>query len=248
VPASERIGSPLKAGLTQAGAAAAALLPVIAGLDMTLAQWAVVQGAVAMRIAAFAGAASWWLVLHLCFAPAAVWAHTLPLSPLWWAAGFAALFVVFGSTFRTRVPLFLTARAVRAALCGLVDPGRGERFIDLGCGLGSVLNALKRARPDCICEGVELAFLPYLVSRIRGAHTGCRVERRDLMTVDLSGYDVVYAFLSPAPMAALWAKARAEMRPGSRFVSLAFPVPGIAPDRVIAVSDKPRHQLHVWTM
>jgi hypothetical protein len=248
VPGSERLGSPLKAGLTQAGAAALALLPVLAGLDLTLAQWAVVQGALAMRIAALAGAASWWLALHLAFAPTAVWANTLSLPPLWWAAAFAALFVVFGATFRTRVPLFLTARAVREALGTLVDPARGERFIDLGCGLGSVLTALKRARPQCVCEGVELAFVPYLVSRIRGARAGCRVERRDLMTVDLSGYDVVYAFLSPAPMAALWAKARAEMRPGSRFVSLAFPVPDVAPDRVIAVSGKPRHQLHVWTM
>jgi hypothetical protein len=137
---------------------------------------------------------------------------------------------------------------VRAVLCGLVDPGRGERFIDLGCGLGSVLNALKRARPDCECDGVELAPLPYLVSRLRGLRSGCRVERRDLMTVDLSGYDVVYAFLSPAPMAALWAKARAEMRPGSRFVSLAFEVPGVPADQVIAVGSKPRHTLYVWTM
>jgi hypothetical protein len=248
VRAPDALGSPLKASLTQAGAAALALVPVLAGLEMTLTQWAVVQGAIAMRIAVLAGAASWWLVLHFAFAPAAVWAQALALSPAWWAAGFAVLFIVFGATFRTRVPLFLTARAVRDALGTLIDPARGERFVDLGCGLGSVLAALKRARPDCMFDGVELALLPYLVSRIRGARTGCRVERRDLMSVDLSRYDVVYAFLSPAPMPALWAKARAEMRPGSRFVSLAFTVPGVAPDRVIAVSDRPRHKLHVWTM
>ncbi len=239
---------PLRAGLTQAVAAAIALLPLLAGLEMTPAQWAVVQGAIAMRIAMLAGAASWWIVLHLVFAPAAVWAQTLALSPAWWAGAFALLLVVFGSTFRTQVPLFLTGRPVRHALGALLDPARGERIVDLGCGLGSVLTALKRARPDCACEGVELALLPYLVSRVRGALAGCRVERRDLMSVDLSRYDVVYAFLSPAPMQALWAKARREMRPGSRFVSLAFPVPDVTPDRVIAVSAKPRHRLHVWTM
>jgi SAM-dependent methyltransferase len=248
MPSPERLGSPLRAGLTQAGAAALAVLPLFAGLEVTAAQWAVVQGAIAMRIAVLAGADSWWIVLHLAFAPAAVWAHTLALSPVWWAAAFALLLVVFGSTFRTQVPLFLTARAVRQALGSLLDPARPQRIVDLGCGLGSVLTALKRARPDCVCEGVELALLPYIVSRLRAARTGCRVERRDLMTVDLSRYDVVYAFLSPAPMQALWAKARREMRPGSRFVSLAFPVPGVAPDRIIAVSDQPRHTLHVWTM
>jgi hypothetical protein len=244
----ERVRPPLAAGLTQAAAAAAALLPLVAGLDMTLAQWAVVQGAIAMRIALFAGAASWWLGVHVAFAPAAVWAHELALSPVWWAAGLALLLLVFGTTFRTQVPLFLTARNVRTALAGLLDPGRSLRIVDLGCGLGSVLAALKRTRPDCICDGVELALLPYLVSRLRGALAGCRIERRDLMTVDLSRYDIVYAFLSPAPMHELWLKARREMRPGSRFVSLAFSVPGVPADLEIAVSAKPRHRLHVWNM
>jgi hypothetical protein len=74
------------------------------------------------------------------------------------------------------------------------------------------------------------------------------VQRRDFMQVDLSGYDVVYAFLSPAPMPQLWAKARREMRPGSLFVSLAFAVPGVAPERVIDVSERERHTLYVWRM
>src|SRR5688572_21926776 len=111
-PSPERLRAPLQAGLTQAGAAAVALLPLVAGLDMTLAQWAVVQGAIAMRIALFAGAASWWIGLHVVFAPAAVWAHALALSPAWWAAAFVLLLAAFGATYRTQVPLFLTARKV----------------------------------------------------------------------------------------------------------------------------------------
>lgn len=244
----ERLSPALQAGLTQAGAAAIALLPLVGGLEMTLAQWAVVQGAVAMRIALLAGAASWWLGLHMAFAPAAVLAQGLALDPLWWAGAFALLLLAFGATFRTQVPLFITARAVRAALGEVLAHGRNLRVIDLGCGLGSVVTAIKRARPDCECHGVELAWLPYLVSRLRAARSGCRVERRDLMRVDLSGYDVVYAFLSPAPMPALWAKARREMRPGSRFVSLAFDVPGAPAERVIRVGAKERHTLYVWTM
>jgi hypothetical protein len=238
----------LAAGLTQAGAAAIALLPLAAGLEMTLAQWAVVQGAVAMRIALLAGAASWWLGLHLAFAPAAVWVQGLAVDPAWWAGAFLLLLAAFGATFRTQVPLFLTARTVRTALGELIGHAAGLRIIDLGCGLGSVVTAIKRARPDCECHGVELAWLPYLVSRWRAAASGCHVERRDLMAVDLSGYDVVYAFLSPAPMPALWAKARREMRPGSRFVSLAFDVPGVPADQVIRVGSRDRHALHVWTM
>ena len=47
----ERMTPPLRAALTQAGATALAALPVVAGLEMTIAQWALVQGAIAMRIA-----------------------------------------------------------------------------------------------------------------------------------------------------------------------------------------------------
>lgn len=240
--------APLGNALAQIAAAAAALVPVAAGIEMTIAQWAVVQGAIAMRIALFVGAASWWLGLHVLFAPAAVWAHELALAPAWWGAALAAALLLFGATYRTQVPLFVSARRVRSALVGLLEAQRDARVIDLGCGLGHVVTALKRARPDCECDGVELAWLPYLVSRVRAWRSGCSIARRDLMEVDLSRYDLVYAFLSPAPMEALWQKARREMRPGSRLVSLAFPVPDVAPDAVIAVSPKPRHQLYVWTM
>jgi len=237
-----------RAGLTQAAASALAILPLCAGLEASLIQWAVVQGALAMRIATLAGAASWWPPVHLLFAPAIVWTHGLEVAPLWWGAGFVALLAVFGSTFRTQVPLFLAGDCVRAKLAELLAPDRSLRFVDLGCGLGGVISGLKRARPECEFHGVELAPLPFLVSRIRAGRAGCRVERRDLMSIDLAAYDVVYAFLSPAPMPELWAKAKREMRPGSLFVSLAFGVPGASPQQVIPVSASDRHTLYVWRM
>jgi len=237
-----------RAGATQIAATLIALLPVFAGLEITVGQWAVVQGAVAMRIAALSGAARWWPPLHLLFAPAIVFTHGLQVTPLWWAAAFIALLVVFGSTFRTQVPLFLAGDCVRAKLAELLVPDRSLRFIDLGCGLGGVVAKLKQARPECEFHGVELAPLPYVVSRLRAGRSGCRIERRDLMTIDLSAYDVVYAFLSPAPMPQLWAKAKREMRPGTLFVSLAFAVPGVAADEVIPVSGSERHTLYVWRM
>lgn len=246
--ASDALNPSAQAGLTQLAATVTALLPVLAGLEITLAQWSVVQGAIAMRIATLTGAARWWLALHLLFAPAVVWAQGLALPPVWWAAAFAAVAFVFGSTFRTQVPLFLTARQVRARLGELLPQERSIRFVDLGCGLGTVIAGLKKLRPECEFHGVELAPLPFILSSLHAGRRGCIVERRDLMSVNLGAYDVVYAFLSPAPMPELWAKARREMRPGSLFVSLAFAVPGVEPDEALVVSDRQRHTLYVWRM
>jgi len=245
---SERLTPSAQAGIVQLAATALALIPVSVGLDITVAQWSVVQGAIALRIATLAGAERWWLPLHLLFAPAVVWAHGFALAPQWWAAAFAALVIVFGSTFRTQVPLFLTARRVREHLGVLLPQDKSIRFVDLGCGLGTVIAALKKTRPECEFHGVELAPLPFVVSRLHAGAAGCEVSRRDLMSVDLSRYDVVYAFLSPAPMPQLWAKAKSEMRSGSIFISLAFAVPGVEPDQVIRVSGSDRHTLFVWRM
>jgi SAM-dependent methyltransferase len=246
--ASNGLNPSAQAGLTQLAATAVALLPVFAGLEITVAQWSIIQGVIAMRIAMFTGAAPWWFVLHLAFAPAVVLAQGLALSPFWWAAAFAAVAFVFGSTFRTQVPLFLTARRVRERIGELLPQERSIRFIDLGCGLGTVIAGLKKLRPECEFHGVELAPLPFIASRLLAGRFGCSVERKDIMAVNLAAYDVVYAFLSPAPMPELWAKARREMRPGSLFVSLAFAVPGVEPDEAIVVSTLERHTLYVWRM
>jgi SAM-dependent methyltransferase len=121
--------------------------------------------------------------------------------------------------------------------------------MDLGCGTGTLLASLMRERPDGIYAGVELAPVPYLLSRWRAlGKRGVEVRWGDFWSADLANYDVVYAYLSPAPMAKLWDKARREMRPGSLLVSNGFCIPGVAPARKIAVGDAVRSTLYVWRM
>jgi hypothetical protein len=64
----------------------------------------------------------------------------------------------------------------------------------------------------------------------------------------LAKYDVVYAYLSPVPMADLWKKARLEMRPGSLFVSNGFIVPDVWPTQAIALGDRVGSTLYIWRM
>jgi transposase len=64
--------------------------------------------------------------------------------------------------------------------------------------------------------------------------------------LSLEPYDVVFAYLSPVPMADLWDKVQREMRPGTLFVSCAFEVPGRRPDRIIELSSPRQPRLLVW--
>ena len=95
--------------------------------------------------------------------------------------------------------------------------------------------------------GIENAYLPWLIGRLRTAQrNNCKWLLSNLWDVPLSGYDVVYAFLSPAPMANLWVKISKEMQPGSLFISNSFPVPERAADFVIEVNDKRRTRLFFY--
>lgn len=155
--------------------------------------------------------------------------------PIWvWPAGLAALLLVFGGGVLTRVPLYNSNRAAWEELLGLLPEGL-VRFVDLGAGLGGPLAFLARIRPDGFFLGVEASPLTFTLAWLRTlpVRGNCKVLWGSLWNQDLSGFEVVYAFLSPAPMAEVWAKVEREMRPGTLFVSHTFEVPGVEPDERI---------------
>jgi SAM-dependent methyltransferase len=194
----------------------------------------------------------WWSAFLVVLPPAFVAMLGLELGAGWYGALFLLLLGIYWSTFSTRVPLYLSGHKVRSALRELLPPaGTPLRFIDLGCGLGGVTLALARARPDGTFTGVELAPLPAWIGQLRRRLRGpanARLLRASLWDQALGDYDVVYAFLSPVPMPALWEKASREMRAGALLISNSFTVPGVAPDRVVDVHDARSSKLMVWRM
>ena len=113
------------------------------------------------------------------------------------------------------MPLYNSNRAAWDALLSLCPNGL-VRFVDLGAGLGGPLAFLAKARPDGFFLGVEASPLTFAIAWLRTlpCRGNCKVRWGSLWNQDLSGFEVVYAFLSPAPMPELWAKAEREMRAG----------------------------------
>jgi len=226
-------------------AAAATAAPEL----VTAAAWPWLEGVSAAAIGAVARLPKWWLPINLLAVPAAQSLLALQLPPGLYLAAFCALLLVNVGAWRSRVPLYLTNAKAAAHLLTLLPQGSGFRFIDLGCGTGSLLSHLARERPDGHYAGVELAPLLFLLSLWRARRNAAlSVRWGDFWRADLSPYDVVYAYLSPAPMAELWRKACREMRPGSLFVSNGFCVPGVEPARSIVVAGRPRSTFYIWKM
>ncbi len=215
----------------------------IAGILIVL---AMLQGGIAAIISSRQNAPYWWLLIHLGFAPLAVIVQGLQLAPGWYLAGFLLLLAIFWRTDQSRVPLYLSNRATSQALLDLLPKSPG-RIIDLGCGTGSLLCRLARARPDCHCVGIEHAPLPWLIARLRTLGLpNVTIRRGDFWPESLAAYDFVYAFLSPAPMPRLWEKACAEMSPGALLVSNSFEIPGASVLQEVRVGDRRGTRLHCY--
>lgn len=226
-------------------ACAAFVLSRAAGAGIPPWGFLLLQAASAAGISRLLALPAWWLPMQAAFLPSLVLLLRLGLPPAIYLAAFMLLWLFYRSNTRDRVPLYLSSRATWQALEQLTD-GR-HRFLDLGCGLGGTLKYLARRHPECTFEGVESAPLPYLVSRLRLlGMANAHVRLGDLWREDLGEYDIVYAFLSPEPMPALWRKARAEMRQGSVLVSSSFEIPGVDPASVRRLEDRRRTRLLIY--
>lgn len=222
------------------GAIGSVAIAAAAGVEPTAAwPWALVHGFLAAALAAALGERGVRCLGHGAFVPAALLGAGLPVPSGVWLAAAALLALTSHNALRERVPLFLSSAAARSTLLSVLPSQRPVCFVDAGCGTGGVLIEVARERPTLQCIGLETAWLPWLVARLRcaGSPNGARVLRRDLWAHSLAGVDVLYAYLSPVPMERLWTKACAEMPPGSLVVSNTFEVPGVPAEARLPVGD-----------
>jgi SAM-dependent methyltransferase len=252
-PAPRRLsGAPsVRALLAQAGAFPLTLIAVWLlarmGLPMSWEGVALVQGAWAALLASWLGLAIWWRAIELVFPSGVLLARGLDLPPGLFLVLFVLFLLVYWSTFRTQVPYYPSGRGARDAVADALPAGRPLAIVDVGSGLGGLVLDLARRRPDAQVDGIELAPLPWCVSRLRATLSGSRARflRGDYETLNFGHYDVVFAYLSPAAMAGLWRKAESEMRPGSMLLSYEFDIPGRMPDRRIVTTNS-KKILYLW--
>ena len=205
------------------------------------------QASLAAIFSSLAGMASWWRWIHSGF-PIAIWGMSNWHIPNeFYLAGFMVCLGLFWTTFRSQVPFFPSRPVVWRQVAKLMPKDKPVRLIDIGSGLGDMPMYIAKDRPDCRIEGIEIAPLPWLVSVLRAKikRSKAVLKLGDYRALDFANYDVVFAYLSPAVMLALWQKAHQEMKPGSLLISLEFEIQGISPDiRIAGIGHSPA--LYVW--
>ena len=208
---------------------------------------AFVIGGVALLIARLSRQPWWWQVIHALFAPLAWGVSALAIDPGWFLLALILMLLIYRGAITSRIPLYFSNSETATALAELIPDRPGTRFVDLGAGIGSVLRPLAKARPRAQLTGVENAPATWLIGHLRTAGlANCDWRWGNIWQLDLTSYEVVYAFLSPEPMPELWAKVQREMVSGSLFISNSFAVPGVEASAIVEVDDGRQTQLYCY--
>jgi Putative methyltransferase len=210
------------------------------------------QGIIAAFIAYRQRLASWWIGIQFFFPGMLMAMHGLHLPSYLYLAAFVFLLGLYWTTFRTQVPFYPSGKDLWRAVAEIMpdsDSPRAIRFIDIGSGLGGLVLNLAKQKPEGIFLGVEIAPLPWFISFCRAYLQRSKGSfiLGDYTSLNFEGYDVIFAYLSPVAMPALWRKARTEMRPGTLLLSYEFPIPGIEAHAMISF-DVNDPVLYAWHM
>ena len=92
------------------------LLARATAIQLPTLMFAALCGVLAALFSRIAGLARWWLLIQFLFIPALVLMLSLKLPPNFFLFAFLILLVVYWSTFRTQVPLYLSSRRIWQAM------------------------------------------------------------------------------------------------------------------------------------
>jgi len=203
----------------------------------------VFQASMVLVLTRWCNLAWWWCVIGPLFPVAIVVMLMLPIPSWLYLLLFLFFLVFYWSTYRTQVPYYPSTKKVWLEVEKLLPTDRAFSFVDIGSGLGGLTLYLSRRFGAGHFLGVEIAPLPWLVSYVRtkfnlgNPHGHVQFLRANYETLNFDDFEVVFAYLSPAAMSALWQKAKQEMRPGSILISYEFPIIGVDPDLSISLTD-----------
>ena len=222
---------------------------------LSLNQALLFQSLLTLMLTRWLNLAWWWCVIQPLFPFAVALTLVLSLPSYVYLLLFLFFLVSYWSTYRTQVPYYPSTKPVWLAIERLLPSDRPVACIDIGSGLGGLVLHLANRRVDSKFTGVEIAPLPWLVSYLRaGTLRNAHFLRNKYEIMDFSEFDVVFAYLSPAAMSAVWIKAKREMRPGSMLISYEFPINGVEADLSINPRDSADQpgtsdrRLYIWTL
>ena len=139
-----------------------------------------------------------------------------------------------------------TPEAVVEAMLQVANVTKNDVVYDLGCGDGRIpITAARKYGARGFCYDIDPQRIKEANENVAKNNVGnlVTVVHADLFETDLSGASVVTLYLLPSLNVKLMPKLMKELKPGTRIVSHAFPMPGWPPDRRLQVDEA---EIFLW--
>lgn len=129
-------------------------------------------------------------------------------------------------------PYSSTPEPVVERMLDLAGPGPGDILIDLGCGDGRIAIAAARRGARALGVDIDRARIAEAEAAAAAAGVASRAtfRQQDLFATPLGEASIVSLYLLPLVNRLLRPRLRGELRPGSRIVGHAFPMPDWEPE------------------
>ncbi|MEZ4754211.1 MAG: class I SAM-dependent methyltransferase [Bdellovibrionota bacterium] len=198
------------------------------------------QALIAAVIAKMLKASGPWVTFNLVF-PFGLMIFSGTTIPSWLIGSFVILiFLIYLPTFFTRVPYFATHTEVYQKVLAELAETKDLKLLDIGCGFGGLIFYLADKRPNQKFTGIELSPMCWLWTKLRSIT--CKNKNVEILygnfwKLDFSNFEVIYAFLAPPPMPAVWSKIQTD-RGVDKFISYCFEVPNVTPKKVLTICEE----------
>jgi len=123
-----------------------------------------------------------------------------------------------------------------------------DKFIDIGCGDGRVVDALDKKYPWSICAWYESSSYPYSLALQRKEKQWWNYElyKQDIFTADISTANIIFIYMVPYMLQKLTKKIQNECKLWTKIYVQSHPIKNWQADRVVSLSEK--NNLYIYTL
>lgn len=190
----------------------------------------------------------WWCWINALFPILVGIFQSFNWSSSIFLAGFLILGLFYWSNFLTRVPYYPSTEAVWSEIADLLPEEQPANVLEIGSGFGGFCLFIKKQKPELTVVGVELSPIIWLYSHIRQLFLkiDCQFLRQDYRRMNFSKQDLIFAFLSPAAMPALYLQAKKQMKTGAILASYCFEIPCAQNESIEKIEISYGKTLYIW--
>lgn len=202
----------------------------------------------AVLLSYWLGLPKWWCWINAVFPILVGIFQTFNWSSSIFLVAFLMLALFYWSNFLTRVPYYPSTEVVWSEIADLLPSDQAANVLEIGSGFGGFCLFIKKHKPDSTVVGVELSPIIWLYSHIRQLilKIDCQFLRQDYRRMNFAKQDLIFAFLSPAAMPALYLQAKKQMKSGAILASYCFEIPCAQNESVEEIEISYGKTLYVW--